>query len=457
MKKPKHPLRIIGSVGASLAVVALACAAFLYGVPLVTHAGSIRANTITARPEMTKLVPAGTNPQSVVINCPAIFGIQCYDPAQIQAAYGFNKLYQLGYTGKGRTIVIIDAFQAPTIQTDLHFFDQVYGLPDPVFTQYTPDGTVPFDYNNQDQAGWDEEITLDVEWSHAIAPDANIDLVLSKTDADTDILSATRFAVDHNLGDVISQSFGENESCADPNLLKAEHQLFQQATQQHITLIASAGDSGAAELTCDGKSYVKAASTPASDPLVLSVGGTQLHADPTTGAYHDEVVWNASVDVVNGAGGGGYSVIYPTPGYQQGVVGNTGRGVPDVSYNASVNDGVVAFLTFPPIGGNNELVTVFGGTSAGSPQWSALTVLADQMAGHRLGFLNAGIYRMNKPGPFYMFAFHDIMSGNNSFNNITGFSATKGWDAASGWGTPKANVLVPLLVSSVFPVDGNGL
>ena len=69
--------------------------------------------------------------------------------------------------------------------------------------------------------GWAEEITLDVEWAHAIAPGANITLVLAKSNDDADILSATKYAVDHNLGDVISQSFGENESCVDPNLLEA--------------------------------------------------------------------------------------------------------------------------------------------------------------------------------------------------------------------------------------------
>ena len=145
---------------------------------------------------------------------------------------------------------------------DLHFFDHTFGLLDPVFNQYTPDGTVAFDYNNPNQLGWDEEISLDVEWSHAIAPQAHIALVLAKSDADSDILSATRFAVDHNLGDVISQSFGENKSCVDLKLLVAEHQLFQEATNKHISLFASSGDSGAAELTCDGSSLVKAAHRP---------------------------------------------------------------------------------------------------------------------------------------------------------------------------------------------------
>jgi subtilase family serine protease len=117
-----------------------------------------------------------------------------------------------------------------------------------------------------------------VEWAHAIAPGANITLVLAKTNDDADILSATQYAVDHNLGNVISQSFGENESCVDSNLLAAQRNLFVKATLKHITLIASSGDDGAAQGTCDGSSIVLAASSPASDPLVTAVGGTALHA-----------------------------------------------------------------------------------------------------------------------------------------------------------------------------------
>lgn len=461
MMKDKHSFRWRDALLGSITALALICGMFFVS-GATAHAaqgsGGFKSNRVIVQPHSTKFVPASSLPQSNVIDCPTVFGIQCYDPQQLQVAYGFDKLYKFGITGKGRTIVIVDAFQAPTIQADLHFFDQQFGLADPVFHQFMPDGAVPFSYANGDQLGWDEEITLDVEWSHAIAPDANIDLVLSKTDNDTDILSAERFAIDNSLGDVISQSFGENESCVDPNLLKSEHQLFQEATRKGITLLASAGDSGAAELSCDGTSLVKAVSSPASDPLVTSVGGTQLHADPQTGTYQSEVTWDAAVDVVDGAGGGGFSVIYKRPEFQRGVPGisASSRGLPDISYNASVNDGVLVFLTIPPIGGNNVLVTVFGGTSAGSPQWAGLTALSDQLARHRLGFLNTALYIIGKTG-IASSSFHDITSGDNSFDNITGFSAQTGWDAATGWGTPKANVLVPLLTVLAHITDANGI
>ncbi|MGH2510705.1 MAG: S53 family peptidase, partial [Ktedonobacteraceae bacterium] len=91
-----------------------------------------------------------------------------------------------------------------------------------------------------------------------------------------------------------------------------------------------------------------------------------------------------------------------------------------------------------------------------SPQWAALTALTDQLAGHRVGFINDALYLIGKTGLSHI-AFHDITSGNNSFDNITGFSAQTGWDAASGWGTPKANVLVPLLAILAHSHDADDM
>jgi subtilase family serine protease len=115
-----------------------------------------------------------------------------------------TSLYKAGITGKGRTIAIVDAFQSPVIRDDLALFDQTFGLPDPKFTIVAPDGLTPFDENDPNQVGWAAEISLDVQWAHAIAPDAAITLVLAKSNEDADILSATRYVVDHGLADVIS-------------------------------------------------------------------------------------------------------------------------------------------------------------------------------------------------------------------------------------------------------------
>jgi subtilase family serine protease len=396
----------------------------------------------------------------------------CYDPFQIRHAYGVDQLIAGRYAGQGRTIVIIDAYQSPYLPDDLDAFDAAYGLParsTGFFTQVAPDGLTAFDPNDDDMVGWSEEITLDVEWAHAIAPGAHIVLVLSKSDDDTDILSATQYAVDQNLGDVISQSFGGNESC-DPATLVAEHTVFMNATNKGMTIFASTGDEGAAQPTCDYLSWTRAASSPASDPLVTAVGGTELYAanyclalagcNPAThllpGTYQSEVGWN-ELDLVNLdpggniASGGGYSLFFKKPPYQVGSGLVSGkRGVPDVSYNAAVNHGVLVFYDYSHFGGP----WTFGGTSAGTPQWAAITAIADQKAGHRLGFINGVLYG-SEHSKSYLKTFHDIKMGSNTVirldasNNpvfVKGFNATPLWDADTGLGSPNAPIVVDLLV-----------
>jgi subtilase family serine protease len=400
----------------------------------------------------------------------------CYDPYQMQHAYNVDSLIAAGYDGTGHTIVVVDAFQAPTLMSDLDAFNSFYGLsPDlSFFSQIAPFGLGP---PNLDWAG---EITLDVEWSHAIAPGAKIVLVLAKSNDDQDILNAVKYAVDNNLGDVISMSFGENESCVDPTILSTYHDVFAAATMKNITLFASSGDEGAAQMTCDGNSWVKAASSPASDPLVTAVGGTELSAagycftflgcDPSTypapGTYLSEMAWNEGPPYGDYqdqfastiATGGGFSVLFDEPPYQKGTGGLHGgkqRAVPDVAYNAAVLHGVLVFFLGD--------VFLFGGTSAGSPQWAAITAIADQKAGHRLGFLNSAIYQIGKVNKAYPASFNDVLTGTNSaveFDssnnpvNIVGFSAGTGWDATTGTGSPIATSMVDYLIRYVSPGDG---
>jgi subtilase family serine protease len=371
---------------------------------------------------------------------------RCYVPQQIRTAYSIQPLLNQGITGKGRTIVIIDAYQSPTVQKDLDIFDKTFGLASTKVNIIAPDGLTPFDYTDPNQLGWAEEISLDVQWSHAVAPGAKIDLVLAKSNQDADILSVTKYAVDHNLGDVISQSFGEAESCADPKLLVAEHEVFEVAASKHITVLASSGDSGAAQPTCDNSSYILSASTPASDPLVTGVGGTQLNADSHTGKYISEVAWNEPA--LQAASGGGYSTLYKRPAYQNGVVKSAWRGVPDVSYDAAVNGGVQTYLGF--LGTQSNFYT-FGGTSSSSPQWAGIVALLDQHANHRLGFINPTLYKIGQSRAEYSAAFHDIKEGNNTLvgtdangNTVTinGYKAGDGWDAVTGWGSPVVSHLI---------------
>ena len=390
----------------------------------------------------------------------------CYGPDQIRIAYGFQPLLDQGITGAGRTIVIIDAYGSPTLAADTSLFNAYMGLPATTLNVIQPDGP-PLSTDVGNAFGWAAETTLDVTWAHAIAPAATIDLVVAKSNNDSDILSATQYVADHNLGDVVSQSFGEAEQCMGSALLAQQHTVFGRLAKENITLFASSGDQGAALPSCDGNSYIKAASTPATDPLVTAVGGTQLIAQPATaspftvgGTWINEVTWNEGI---GSATGGGVSSVYSRPDYQAPVVKDTHmREVPDISYNAAVNGGVLAVLTCPgPSACGAPAGTYFfrfGGTSAGSPQWAALVALADQMAGGRVGDINKTLYHLGKGNNASTY-FHDITVGDNSvpFNSgvpgtpITGFSAVPGWDAATGWGSPIANTLVPAIAK-----PGNG-
>jgi subtilase family serine protease len=239
----------------------------------------------------------------------------------------------------------------------------------------------------------------------------------------------------------------------DPTLLAQQHALFAQAVSEGYTIFASSGDSGAAQFSCDGTAAIEAASTPASDPNVTGVGGTTLSAKDPSGDYVSETAWTEifgcnppAVDPSDdNCSGGGFSSIYSRPSYQGGS--NPGRGVPDVAYNAGVNGGVlthcgVCNVVFGAGSATDpNIFWIFGGTSAGSPQWAALTADADQMAGADLGNINTQLYQLTGG------QLHDIVKGNNDVAEIggAGFNAGTGWDPVTGLGTPNAALLLPAL------------
>jgi subtilase family serine protease len=212
------------------------------------------------------------------------------------------------------------------------------------------------------------------------------------------------------------------------------HQNFQAAQAASISVFASAGDNGAS----NGSSYSFAnASYPASDPLVTAVGGTNLFMDDS-GAYQSEDVWNDAdpslcpfgcTAGIFGATGGSPSLIFP------------GRSTSDVAYNASVYTGVLVYLGF--LGGSNDGFYFFGGTSEGAPQWAAITALANQAAGHALGYLNPSLYAIASASA-YSSNFHDITVGENGFLG-PGFSAGNGYDYPTGLGSPNVANLITTL------------
>jgi subtilase family serine protease len=447
-----HSRRRRTSVGIGLTATALALGTSLVaGSATATAAGTDNSNIVYTVHPLTKQFSTGTHPGALPTpsQCVARVGIACYTPALIRKAYDIPD----GWTGKGQRIVIVDAYGSPTVRQDLDVFSQTFGLPKADLNVYYPAGAPQTSTAHKGQPlGWAGETSLDVQWAHAIAPDATINLVVAPNNYGNALNVAVKYAVDHDLGDVLSMSYGADEAAIKGkgnNLqLQQSHANFAAAAAKGISLFASSGDDGASN---GGPAL--AAGYPASDPLVTAVGGTNLFASDT-GAYEGETVWGdqASCAVHQpfgctlgpiGATGGAPSTIFPAPAYQAAVNGNPMRTTSDVSYNASVYTSVFVYVGFNANPDDNGFY-FYGGTSSGSPQWAAIGALADQQAGHRLGGLNPALYAIGA-GATHALAFHDVTSGNNAWEG-PGLDARAGYDDPTGLGSPDVSGLVGQLV-----------
>jgi subtilase family serine protease len=228
--------------------------------------------------------------------------VNCYTPQEVAVAYDIPKKL----TGAGQTIVIIGAFGDPTITQDLGVEDGTFKLPSANLSIIYPNGKPTFNPANAGEVNWSGEIALDVESSHAVASAAKVDLVLAKSDQDPDVLNALRYVVAHHLGSVLSQSYGEAESCEASSIVKADHVLFAAAESRGMTVFAASGDDGAAQSSCNGSTYIRSVGLPAADPLVTAVGATSLTASQPGGTYKSETTWNDSY----GSSNGGYSKMF---------------------------------------------------------------------------------------------------------------------------------------------------
>ena len=448
------PVAAAGGLAAlSLAVPAVSAVA---PAASAAHVASARPVPAVGGPVLTKGLTAPIS----TTQCEAQLRIACYSPVQYRIAYDLNPLYtgqalHRAITGAGRTIVIVDSFGSPTIANDLHVFDQQWGFPDPDL-QVLQFGTIPpFDPTNSTMVGWAEETTLDVEYAHSIAPGAKIVLAetpVAETEGVTgfpEMMNAEQSLINHGIGDVITQSFGATEntfpgfSSGNFSSLLNLRYAFKDALAHGVTVLGSSGDDGATDAESDGTTLypMRVNSWPSSDPLVTSVGGSMLNLDNDGNRLSPDVVWNDGF----GAGGGGESGVFSRPLYQIGVSHDVGksRGTPDISMSAAVNGGAWVYYTF----GTNPGWHIFGGTSEASPIFSGIVALADQVAHHRLGLINPGLYllgALSQHGDHHT-GLVDITSGNNSFAGVVGFDAGTGYDLASGWGTIDAAKFVPAL------------
>jgi subtilase family serine protease len=381
--------------------------------------------------------------------CQEYFGVTCYGPGQLEQAYGATSLFGAGIDGAGETVVVVEPLGSPSIESDLNSFDQAFGLPNPPsFEVIAPVGPPPSFSGSPAELGWAEETSLDVEWAHAMAPGANIVLVetpVQETEGLAgfpQILEAENYVIDHNLGDVISQSFeSTEETFPSASTLRTLSLTYLNAYLHGVTVVSASGDNGVA-------GYANPESTafypfrvvqwPASDPLVTAVGGTAISLDSSGNRLAPDVAWNDTYNATvlqhfaNSsppqpfASGGGISAVFARPGYQHADASVTGnhRGIPDISMNAGCTGAVEIYSG---VAGGWFLIC---GTSEAAPLFAGVVALADQLAGHRLGLVNPALYRLaaeHAPGivPIYL------------GNNTVSFPLTESASTLTpGWGPP---------------------
>jgi subtilase family serine protease len=401
----------------------------------------------------------------------------CYSARQLETAYGILPLLEHGTTGRGETVVLPELaepqFPLPTsdIRRDLAEFDTLFHLPAArvrVVSSLAPSAS-PWLANGEE--------VLDTEMVHAVAPGASIvEVPVKGTSLDTAAggvaaaVAALRLGT--SLGSVISISAAGQtggEHCDTRSEVAALHAALEGAAAHHVTVVAASGDIGAVGEPCrlveglTGGPFppVKEVNLPASDPLVLAAGGTTLTASHATGAYIGESAWGLPFGQPGSqfqASGGGLGHVFSRPGYQDNVVGiGAYRAVPDVAADASPHTGMAVVTTS---GAGRYTITGSGGTSASAPLWAGLVALADQYAGRHLGFVNAAMYRIGQSRVYHE-ALHDVTAGSNTVRfppkTISGYHAASGWDAVTGWGSPNASALLPLLARNVHPGDAKGL
>jgi subtilase family serine protease len=389
-----------------------------------------------------------------VTACQHQYASVCFTPQQLRVAYGIQPLLDRGTNGRGQTVVLMEfastaqqpAPQVTDIRRDLALFDGVFGLP---AARLEVDSSLAGAASPWLAGG--EEVE-DAEIVHAVAPEAATRVILipawsgpGRWIAAVD--GVLRLAV--SQGSVVSLSAILGEECFTPAEVDGLNSALQEDQDHHVTVVASSGDFGAASTQCADfglPTSVREVGLPASDPLVLAVGGTTLGADSATGVYRSETVWHTPPSAPDlQTSGGGFSHVFARPSYQDGVPGiGASRGVPDVAADASGPTGMTLAVT----AGGKDYFYPGAGTSAATPLWAALIALADQYVGRHLGFVNPTIYRIGRTARYHQ-AFHDITTGNSTAafpqGTITGYQASPGWDPVTGWGSPDAQMLIPLL------------
>jgi len=345
------------------------------GAPYAIYSGARYGGPITAGPP--NLPPCG------------------YDSPQVEKAYGLTSLYKEKLDGSGQTIVIVDAYGSDTITTDANTFAEINGLPALTASNFKilyPTGPTNCGGNT---CGWDVETSLDVEWSHTVAPGANIALLLAADNSFTNLDLSILYAIDNELGPVISNSYGLEEyilEIDDPSELTVQNSLTELAAALGISANFSSADDGDFYLA-DGVATV---SMPAASPYATGVGGTSLFLN-SDNSIKVQTGWGTNLTRIAAAtpnpplippdlfgfyfgAGGGTSAVWPKPAYQGSLPGSW-RLVPDIAYVADPYTGA----EFIDTEGGEQFISVVGGTSLACPMFSGMWAISTQAAGTWLG------------------------------------------------------------------------
>ncbi len=416
-----------------------------------------------------------------------------FGPADIATAYDITPLYNASVTGSGQSITVVG--QSAIDTSDIEAFETAAGLPTKDPNQYL----VPGSGDPTVQADGDEfESDVDIEWSGAIAKGASINFVYSGGDTNYSAFDAINYAVDNQIGTIISSSYGLCE--ADLNGYSLESSL-EQGTAQGQTIMAAAGDQGSTDCNAyqgPGSGTLTAADTalavdyPASSQYVTGLGGTEIdqsnanYSTPGGGywqsnsgstdlvnsvlKYIPEVVWNDDDSQYGlSASGGGASSLFTKPSWQTGVPGipsDGQRDVPDLALYGSPNfpgylvcssdssqwtSGQVSSCSTGFEDTTTGFLTAAGGTSFDAPIFSGMLALINQKQGYGTGqgLINKTLYTLAANSGTYGSAFHDITKGNNDCSagstwcgtQTSGFSAGAGYDQVSGLGSVDLNNL----------------
>jgi subtilase family serine protease len=509
----KRPIAFVIVFVVLLAVVATAMAAAV--------SGASGTDLSVAAPEQAASTPSTATPACTTPSPTVKYSwYHCYTPMQIRDAYGVNAIGDPTVgdggsqtLGQGQTIVLVDSYGSPTAANDLKYFHDTFypNLPDPNFDAIYPQGKPNF--NNpvgnglsgpSAAASWSGEATLDIEWAYAIAPLAHI-VLLAVPPAETlgvqgfpNLFKAIGNEIDATPpGTVFSMSFAVTEQtfggAAQQQTAKFDA-VFQKGIAKHDSFFAAAGDNGstgASKLMKESVNYpYPTVWWPASSPFVTAAGGTQLQYGWTWNPTSDtpflsngspnpdyfafttppgsdlNAVWNETW--LPAATGGGPSAIYSRPSWQSGVLPGAGdhRLIPDISWDAAVNGGVLVYITaFPTY--QRAGWHVYGGTSAATPQLAALTALANQerVAADKepLGNINPLVYAH----PSWFTDVTPVIQGTAASGHlvdnqlwqynadgsvspgpVAGWPTVSGYDMTTGLGVPNAAAYVSGLASS---------